>query len=157
MKEADLPDDTEPEPVLLACFAGRLTAGINMMGGSLFLMPGAVVFIPLISRSGLKTSNLAAGISKHLHDWDLSPQKLLNTAIMPLTKPIVIPLNQVQAVTPTRRCALLFRWLEPPRQRTAEFGIAATRFSSIWNRANIKSRDEFLLAIEAALPGATGR
>jgi hypothetical protein len=148
----------ENEPVLTTQMSGRLMGGLNVMGGNLVLTERRLVFVPLIGRSGLRLSNQAAKASQHLHDWDLSPQRLLNTAIAPLTNPIAIPLGQIKAIRATRRCALLLRWMDDSgRERKAEFAVFASRLNPVWNKANIASRDQLLAAIEAALPGRSDR
>ena len=81
-------EEVESEPVLLQQFAGRLAGGVNLMGGKLMLTRSRIVFVPVIQRAALKRSSQAAGLSQHLHGWHIHPQKLLNAAIMPLTKPI---------------------------------------------------------------------
>jgi hypothetical protein len=146
-------EEHESEPVLLQQFAGRLAGGLNLMGGTLMLTRSRIVFVPLIQRGSLKRSSKAAGLSQHLHDWQCHPQKLLNAAIMPLTKPIEIPLNQIEKIAASRRCALLISWTDSTKSRTMEFGIAATRFSSIWNPENIASRDRLLAAINTVRQG----
>jgi len=145
------------EPVLMEQIAGRLAGGANLMGGTITLTPHRVVFTPLISRSGLRSSNRAARISQHLHDWSLHPQKLLNMAIAPLTKPIDIPLDRITDIAPTRRCAVRVSWSDDTTPRTMEFGISATWFSTIWNPENVARRDELVAALDEARKGrATG-
>jgi hypothetical protein len=147
-----LSTENDAEPVLTQQVAGRLMGGIGVMGGTLMLTDRRLVFVPLISKAGLKLSNKAAKASQKLHDWDFSPQRLLNTAIMPLTTPIDMPLNRIRTITPTRRCALLVSWVDTGKPRKAEFAVSASRFSPIWNRENVASHDRFLAAVVAALP-----
>jgi hypothetical protein len=142
-------EEADAEPILTQHVAGRLARGVNLMGGTMVLTSRRVVFVPLISRSALKASSRAAGLSQHLHHWHAHPQKLLNTAIMPLTKLIEIPLDRIEAITATRRCAMSISWMDT-KPRTMEFAISATRFSPIWNPENVVSRDRLLAAIEAA-------
>jgi hypothetical protein len=144
--------ENDPEPVVAQQVAGRLMGGMNVMGGALMLTDRRLVFVPLISKAGLKLSNKAAKASKKLHDWDVSPQRLLNTAIMPLATPIDMPLNRIRTIMPTRRCALLVSWVDMGKPRKAEFAVFVSRFGTIWNRDNVASRDRFLAAVVAALP-----
>lgn len=146
-------EEVESEPVLLQQFAGRLAGGLNLMGGKLMLTRSRIVFIPLIQRGALKRSSKAAGLSQHLHDWQGHPQKLLNMAIGPLTKPIEIPLNQIEKIAASRRCALCISWTSSTKPRTMEFGIWATRFSSVLNPENIATRDRVLAAINTVRQG----
>jgi hypothetical protein len=146
-------EEVESEPVLLQQFAGRLAGGANLMGGTLMLTRSRIVFVPVIQRAALKRSSQAAGLSQHLHGWHIHPQKLLNAAIMPLTKPIEIPLNEIEKIVASRRCALLISWTDRTKPRTMEFGIWATRYSTIWNPQNIASRDRVLAAINTVRQG----
>jgi hypothetical protein len=146
-------EEVESEPVLLQQPAGRLAGGVNLMGGTLMLTRSCIVFIPVIQRAALKRSSQVAGLSQHLHGWHIYPQKLLNAAIMPLTKPVKIPLNKIEKITASRRCALLISWTDSTKLRTMEFGISATRFSTIWNPENIASRDRVLAAINTVRQG----
>jgi hypothetical protein len=133
--------------------AGRLAGGMNLMGGTLMLTRSRIAFVPVIRRAALKRSSQAAGLSQHLHGWDIHPQKLLNKAIMPLTKTIEIPLNRIQEIAASRRCALLISWNDSTKLRAMEFGISATRYSPIWNPENIASRDRLLAEINAVRQG----
>jgi hypothetical protein len=150
------------EPVLMREAASRLAVGLNLMGGMMVLTSRRLVFVPLISRSALQSSSRAAKYSKQLHDWSLHPQKLLNMAIMPLTKPIDIPLAQITDVTPTRRCALRISWSDSAQSRTMEFAVFATLLTWIWNPENVVHRDQLLTAIndasghQATSPGTSG-
>lgn len=109
-----------------------------------------MIFEPIIGRSALKSSSRTAGLSQHLHHWHLHPQKLLNTAIMPLTKRVDIPLDQITDIAPTRRCALRISWMASATPRSMEFAIAATRLSTIWNPENVVCRDQLLAAVHDA-------
>ena len=114
----------DPEQVLAQAVAGRLTAGIPLMGGTLALTATRLVFVPLVSRVGLGTSNKAAKLSERAHrqldqQW-INPQRLLNAAISPLAVPVEIPLAQIHAVTPTRRSAMIVTWVDAGKPRRAE-------------------------------------
>ena len=144
------------EQVLAQAVAGRLTAGLPLMGGTLALTATRLVFLPLVSRAGLGISNKAAKLSERAHrqldqDW-ISPQRLLNAAIRPLAVRVEIPLTQIQAVTPTRRYALLVTWLDAGKLKRAEFAVAASRFSPGWNPENATARDSFLAHVTDRLP-----
>jgi hypothetical protein len=144
------------EPVLAQAVAGRLMAGMPVMGGTLALTATRLVFLPLVSREGLGISNKAAKLSERAHrqldqQW-ISPQRLLNAAIRPLAVRVEIPLTQIQAVTPTRRYALLVTWVNEGEPKKAEFAIAASRFSPGWNPQNAVARDNFLAQITGRLP-----
>jgi hypothetical protein len=119
------------------------------MGGMLTLTRSRIIFVPVIQRGALKRSSKAAGLSQHLHGWHGHPQKLLNAAIMPLTKPVEIPLDKIEKIAASRRCALLISWTGSTKPRTMEFGIWANRRSTIWNPENIVTRDRVLAAINA--------
>jgi hypothetical protein len=144
-------ENLDGEPVLEREVAGRLAGGVNLMGGTIVLTSRRLVFLPVIGRPALQLSNWAATQSKNLHDWSLHPQKLLNTAIMPLTKPIDIPLAQITDIAATRRCALRISWSESTKPRTMEFGIFASRFNPIWNPENVVHRGQLLTALHDAL------
>jgi hypothetical protein len=64
--------ENHAEPVVAQQAAGRLMGGMNAMGGALMLTDRRLVFMPLISKAGLKLSNKAAKASRKLHDWDSS-------------------------------------------------------------------------------------
>jgi hypothetical protein len=76
--------ENDAEPVVAQQVAGRLMGGINAMGGVLMLTDRRLVFVPLISKAGLKLSNKAAKASQKLHDWDFSPHA---TAFWPRSLP----------------------------------------------------------------------
>ena len=144
------------EPVLAQAVAGRLMAGVPLMGGTLALTATRLVFLPLVSRAGLGISNKAAKLSERAHrqldpQW-ISPQRLLNAAIKPLAVRVEIPLTQLQAVTPTRRSGLLVTWVDAGKPRRAEFAVAASRFSPAWNPENATARDSFLAQITSRPP-----
>jgi len=146
-------EEAESEPVLLQQVAGRLAGGMALMGGTLMLTRSRIIFVPVIQRAAVKRSSQAAKLSQDLHDWQGHPQKLLNAAIMPLTKRIEIPLNQIEKIAASRRCALRISWTGSTKPRTMEFGISATRLSPIWNPENIASRDRLLAAINTVRQG----
>ena len=148
--------DENIEPVLAQAVAGRLLGGVPVMGGTLALTATRLVFLPLVSRAGLGLSSRAAKLGERVHrqlDQDyISPQRLLNAAIKPLAIRIEAPLAQIQAVTPTRRYALLITWVDAGKPRKAEFAVAASRFSPGWNPENVTARDRFLAEVTGRLP-----
>jgi hypothetical protein len=144
------------EPVLAQAVAGRLMAGVPLMGGTLALTATRLVFLPLVSRAGLGISNKAAKLSERVHrqldqQW-ISPQRLLNAAVNPLAVRVEIPLTQLQAVTPTRRSGLVVTWVDAGKPRRTEFAVAASRFSPAWNPENATARDSLQAQITSRLP-----
>ena len=55
------------EPVLAQAVAGRLRAGVPLMGGTLALTATRLVFLPRVSQAGLGISNKAAKLSERAH------------------------------------------------------------------------------------------
>jgi hypothetical protein len=70
---------------------------------------------------------------------------------------VEIPLTQIQAVTPTRRYALLVTWVDAGKLKKAEFAVAASRFSPGWNPENATARDSFLAQVSGHLPNPERR
>lgn len=147
----------EEERILAQAVAGRLMRGVPVVGGTLALTATRLVFVPLISREGIALSNKAAKLGERAHraagsDDHMNPQRLLNALIKPLAANVVIDLLDVQAVTPSRRCAVLVEWRRGDAAKRAEFAIAASRFSPSWNPRNVEARDRMLTEISRQLP-----
>jgi len=146
--------NSDGERILAMEIAGRLGKGINLMGGQLILTNRRLIFVPLISESGLKLGSGAAKIGQNLHDWDFSPHRLLYKAIGPLTKPLFIPLDKITSLTGVRRQArpaIRITWTDTTKLRTMDFAIFAKWFS-LTLKENYIHRDQFLTAVLKNLP-----